>query len=303
MKRIRKLGTVQYHLVEVSPFVYRDKLLIFESVRPRTPDNTHEKRHYLRIRELHDGTRDVRTPEEFAAGRVLAEFGDGFTFGCPFAWADEVFVYASGSVTESQENAIHVFRSKDMKTWTESVALAAEQERLFNNSVCWTGERFIMAYETDDRRWPAFTIRFAESHDLIHWTRIPFDRAVYGTDRYTACPTIRFMDCFFYMFYLEWKKPDWRFEEYLARSRDLVRWEQSPANPILAPEPELDQAGCIGHFAEPPGADINNSDIDFTEFGGQVVIYYSWGNQRGEERLAHAVWDGTLSDWLRACYA
>jgi len=89
------------------------------------------------------------------------------------------------------------------------------------------------------------------------------------------------------MFYLERPTQEWRFETYLTRSRDLLHWEQSPVNPILAPTPD---------------EDINNSDIDFTEFNGCMVIYYAWGNQRGEERLAHATFDEGLQDLLRACF-
>jgi len=287
MKGIRKLGTVQVHLVEVSPFVYRGKLLILESVRPRTPDNTHDGRHYLRIRELHDSTRDVRSSEEFAAGRILTEFGDGFTFGVPFVGDAQIFVYASHAVKEAESDDIHVFRSADRKTWDQRVAIPGAHERLYNSSVCRAEERFVMAYETNDRAYPAFTVKFAESHDLIHWTKLPVDRAIYGTDRYTACPSIRYVDGWFYMFYLERPTQEWRFETYLTRSRDLLHWEQSPVNPILAPTPD---------------EDINNSDIDFTEFNGRMVIYYAWGNQRGEERLAHATFDGGLQDWLRACF-
>lgn len=287
MKDIRKLGTVQYHLVEVSPFVYRGKLLIFESVRPRTPDNTHDGRPYLRIRELHDGTRDVQSPEEFAGGRILTEFGDGFTFGVPFVWDERVLVYASLAAKETESDDIHVFWSGDMKAWDRRVAIPGTHERLYNSSVCRVRDRFIMAYETNDPAYPAFTVKFAASHDLIHWTKLPVDQGIYGTDRYTACPTIRYVEGWFYMFYLERPTEEWRFETYLTRSRDLVHWEPSPVNPILAPAPD---------------EDINNSDIDFAELNGRMVIYYSWGNQRGEERLAHAMFDGGLQDWLRACF-
>ena len=34
---------------------------------------------------------------------------------------------------------------------------------------------------------------------------------------------------------------------------------------------------------------INNSDIDFCEFEGRVIINYSWGSQKGVEHLAEAV--------------
>ena len=155
MTGIKRLGTVQYHLVEVSPFVFGGKLLMFESVRPRTPDNTRGGKHYLRIRELHDGTRDAATAEEFQAGKVLCEFGEGFTFGVPMVHDGAVYVYACPAEREKTCD-ISVFRSTDLQTWTESVAITGENEGLFNSSVCEADGRFVMAYETNDRRWPAF---------------------------------------------------------------------------------------------------------------------------------------------------
>ena len=46
-----------------------------------------------------------------------------------------------------------------------------------------------MAYESSDPAYPAFTIKFARSKDLMTWEKIP--DAVFGKDRYTACPCIR----------------------------------------------------------------------------------------------------------------
>ena len=43
---------------------------------------------------------------------------------------------------------------------------------------------------------------------------------------------------------------------------------------------------------------INNSDIDFCEFKGRLIINYSWGNQQGTEFLAQAVYEGTLEEFL-----
>ena len=142
-------------------------------------------------------------------------------------------------------------------------------------------------FGTHSSWYGAEVVNLAESADLVTWAKLPVSEAIYGTDRYTACPSMRWLDGHFYMFYLERMGGLWRFDSYLTRSPDLLHWEGSPANPILAPEPD---------------EDINNSDIDFTEFEGRVVIYYSWGSQRGEEHLAHATFDGTLSDWLRECY-
>ena len=288
MPQLEKLGTVQMHLVEVSPFECRGELLIFESVRPRTPDNTRGGRHYLRIRRLADGTRDARDAAEFQAGEVLTEFGEGFTFGVPFAADDRVFVYATRADKDGlAQDDIHLFESSDLKTWRQSIAIRGVGELLFNCSVCRDADRYVMAYETNDPHWPAFTIKFATSDDLRTWTKLPVDQAIYGADRYTACPSIRWIDGFYYMWYLERPTAAWWFETWLTRSQDLLHWEDCPANPILRAD---------------PGEDINNSDIDFAEWRGETVIYYSWGSQQGEERLAHARFPGTLRDWVRACY-
>ena len=47
---------------------------------------------------------------------------------------------------------------------------------------------------------------------------------------------------------------------------------------------------------------LNNSDIDFCEIQGQVVINYSWGNQQGIEHLAEARYAGTLDQFLKGWF-
>ncbi|MGI5818389.1 MAG: hypothetical protein ACOX9R_09865 [Armatimonadota bacterium] len=284
---LRKLGTLMDHLVETSPFVYRDQLLILESVRPRTPGSSHPGEHYLRIRRIADGTRDVRDAQEFADAEVLTEFGHSHTFAAPIVRDDELFVYASRrDEDDGIMDEITVFRTEDLRNWRQQLAIKGVNERLFNCSVCFDGERHVMALESDFRPSPYFTVKFAVSDDLVNWTVLPDSEAVLGTDRYAACPTIRHHDGCYYVWYLE--RPDrWWFETWLTRSQDLLRWEHSPQNPILRPGPD---------------EDVNNSDIDFCEFGGSIVIYYSWGSQRGDEHLAHAVYDGTLADWVREAY-
>ena len=46
----------------------------------------------------------------------------------------------------------------------------------------------------------------------------------------------------------------------------------------------------------------NNSDFDFCEYKGYVIINYSWGDQRGKEFLAEATYQGTEAEFLRACF-
>jgi hypothetical protein len=113
---------------------------------------------------------------------------------------------------------------------------------------------------------------------------------------------LRFLDGRFYMIYLE-ARPGPTYEPHIVRSKDLVNWESSPLNPVmqfspedknianprLTPELRARIAGAVNR---------NNSDVDLCEFEGQVVIYYSWGNQQGIEFLAEAIYDGSLRDFL-----
>lgn len=43
---------------------------------------------------------------------------------------------------------------------------------------------------------------------------------------------------------------------------------------------------------------INNSDIDFCEFEGRLIISYSWGDQNGIEFLAEATYAGTEREFV-----
>ena len=93
----------------------------------------------------------------------------------------------------------------------------------------------------------------------------------------------------------------------VVRSRDLVRWQPSPRNPVLRASPE-DKMVANPRLNEPQrqriaGAmNLNNSDIDFCQWQGRLVINYSWGNQQGVEHLAEALCDGSLESFLRGWF-
>ena len=141
--------------------------------------------------------------------------------------------------------------------------------------------------------------------NLLDWNLLP-NECVYTKKRYSACPALRFLDGWFYMTYLE-ARPGPNYETYLVRSRDLIRWESSPLNPVLKASPEnklianpkltANQRAKITR-----AADLNNSDVDLCEFRGKTIITYSWGNQQGTEFLAEAVSDGTLASFLKGFF-
>jgi hypothetical protein len=92
-----------------------------------------------------------------------------------------------------------------------------------------------------------------------------------------------------------------------VRSKDLIHWEPSPLNPVLRGS---DEDHVIRNARLTPeqrerivkAEDSSNSDIDFCEYQGRLVIFYSWGNQRGVEFLAEAEYDGTQADFLRGWF-
>ena len=152
-----------------------------------------------------------------------------------------------------------------------------------------------------------FTVIFAKSQNLIDWELLPTDKYVYLKERYTACPSIRYFDGWYYMVYLE-GLPCHRWLPYIVRSKDLLDFELGLINPIMffddddkiIQKPERFTKEQIDYITN--AVDCNNSDVDFCEYNGKTVILYSWGNQYGKEFLAEAEYDGTLKEFLESFF-
>lgn len=192
-----------------------------------------------------------------------------------------------------------MFTSKDLKGWEERIIFKHPQGKPFcNTSLCKADGRFVMSYEQNEN---GFHAQFLESKDLFHWTMLAEDQR-HNLGRYNAPHCLRWHGGWFYLFYLEANRPH-GYEQYITRSRDLRRWETSPWNPVLAASAEdrlvLNQQLTEAERAEVTKAqDSNNSDIDFCEFKGRLIINYSWGNQQGVEFLGEAEYQGTLPQFL-----
>jgi len=84
-----------------------------------------------------------------------------------------------------------------------------------------------------------------------------------------------------------------------------------PLNPILSPS--ADDRNIVSEALTPEerhqiatAININNSDIDYCEFEGRTMIYYTWcdqGQHGGETTfLAHAFYDGPLQEWMESYF-
>ena len=288
---IRKLGTLDLDMVETTPVVFRDRLYRFEYVRPGYATNKTGDSYFRFI--------------DVGSGKASNAFAKGYDLGCAYAEQDAMWVF--GVDNWDGEN-IAVFRSTDLEHWEQHKALNLPGWGLFNTSVCKAGDRYVMAIEVGKPPQVVgvpFTMRFAESKNLLEWNLLP-EACVYTKERYSACPALRYLDGRFYMFYLE-ARPGPSYETHLVRSRDLIRWEISPFNPVLKASPEDKQIANPKLTAEQrakiaAAVDLNNSDMDVCEFKGKTIIMYSWGNQQGTEFLGEAVYDGSLSSFLKGFF-
>jgi hypothetical protein len=290
---ILKLGTIDVDLVEATPIVFQGRLYRFEYVRHnywanKTGDD------YFRFVDHETG----RYTPAFARGRVL---------GSAFVDGDTVYVTGTGGRGKKWgAEQVWMFASKELENWQEWVALDLPGFSIFNTSMCKADGRYVLMFEIDkpkDQAGTPFTARFATSRDLKRWELTP-PEANYSKDRYTAPHALRYLDGYFYNFFLEAHEG---YEMRVVRSKDLVHWEPSPLNPVLRASQDDRKIANPGLSTEhrrriAAATNRNNSDIDFCEYKGRLIINYSWGNQLGVEHLAEAVYEGTESEFLKGWF-
>ena len=268
---LRREGVVHEDLCELSPILWRERLCHLECVRPGGGGETRD--YYLRLR-------DAET------GRELARIAEGYGLASACVAGDRLHVFASQWL-EGTWNHVTQFSSDDLEHWTvRRVTEQQPDEHLFNTSVCAGPEGYVLAYESNDPAYPPFTVKFAHSTDLETWEEVP--EAIFGTDRYTACPCIRYEHGFYYMLYLEHRGPRHWFETYIARSPDLVEWELSSANPVLRAE-GLDEG-------------VNASDPELVEVDGRTWVYFAVGDQLTWMKMKRAAYDGSQRAFLEAWF-
>lgn len=288
---IRKRGTIDCDIVETTPLVFRRQLYRFEYVRESYHGNA-TGASYFRLVNV-------------ATGQATSAFACGYHLGSAFVADGAVYVFA---VDRWGGSTVTVFHSRDLETWERHEGLHLPGWGLYNNSVCRGRDGYVMALEAGEPPEMVgvrFTLFFARSRDLLRWRLLP-PAHVFGRDRYAACPALRYVGGRYYLIYLE-ACPGPSYVPYIARSADLIGWEGSPLNPMMA---SSDEDRRIANPALSPeqrrqiarAVNINNSDVDLCQFRKKTVLYYSWGNQQGAEFLAEAEYEGPLADLLRGFF-
>ena len=261
---------VRRDLCELSPFIWQGRLCHMECVRPATGGTA--KDYCLSFK-------DAETGEEFA------RFAEGYGLASLLVRGNTIYAFASRWDNGNWVD-VTLFKSSDLKRWESKVVVQGENEGIFNTSVCQAPGGFVMAYESNDPAYPPFTVKFARSKDLENWTKLP--ESTFGTNRYTACPCLRYAGGYYYVLYLEHRTPRWFFETYITRSKDLRHWELSAANPVLTPD-DLDEG-------------INASDPELVEFEGKTYVYYAVGDQLTWMNTKRVTYPGSLRRFLESWF-
>lgn len=287
---IEKLGTIDIDLVETTPVVFKDKVYRFEYVRKNYWDNNTGDSYFRFI----DHETGISTPA----------FARGYHLGSAAVDGDRVIVTA---VNIWDGEKIDVFVSHDLENWDAWNALTLPGYGMFNTSLCRAEDDYVLMFEVGKPPEVAghrFTARFATSKDLKEWT-LTAPECTYDKGRYTAPHCLRYHDGYYYNFFLE--ATGGGYEQYVVRSKELIHWEPSPCNPVLrASEADKQIANPSLSPAQRDrireAKNINNSDFDYCEYKGELIINYSWGNQQGVEHLAEARYAGTESAFLKALF-
>jgi hypothetical protein len=285
---IEKRGTIDCDVVEATPLVFQGKLYRFEYVRGNYKPNTTGDSYFRFV--------------DTVTGEATPAFAAGYHLGSAHVEGDTVYVYG---VPTWGASTIDAFWSKDLATWRTQRAFTSAGWGIYNTGVCKGAGKYVMAIEIGEppeETGVRFTIRFATSDDLLSWRATP-PECVYSKEKYTACPAMAFLDDgFYYMIYLEDYGGTW--DPHIIRSKDLVKWEDSPRNPIMK---HSDEDKAIANPRLTPeqrehiaaAKNVNNSDVDFCEWEGKTVITYSWGDQHGTEFLAEAFYPGPVKALLQ----
>lgn len=304
---IRKLGTIGCNnIVETTPLVYRGELYRFEVVRRKsfTSENARSDWAVLDdlpcLRFVHVRT-NTHTPC----------FAEGHTFGFPYV-EDDVMYVVTGSRAYWGSDGLVFYRSTDLVHWEQYAAVDLPGWKIYNMNIAKMGGVYTLLIEISS---PAeecgdhpFTFRFLTSTDLTNWTLTP-GNCVFQKDRYAGSPSLYTFDGdhYYYVGYLE-AYPNGCYANCVARSKDLISWEYSPINPVLMYEEAEDKKigspflSVADRARIDAALDINNSDMELCEYLGRTVIYYSWGDQQGNEFLAEACYEGGMHEFMKAFF-
>ncbi|MCC6695373.1 MAG: alpha-L-fucosidase [Candidatus Hydrogenedentes bacterium] len=285
-------GKLDSPLVEVTPFVFQDKLYRLENWQkqwefPGSDDGSRFTEDEVRIRDME-------------TDQIVSVPFTGHGLGMAFVNGDRVHVFAGNWGAEKKWNIteIEMVSSTDLVQWSAPIVVlrAEPHEKFFNVSVCKGPDDFVLLVESNDPAWPAFTFKYFRSDDLVHWRPVP--DGLYGREKYVGGPALYHEGDFFYTLYLQ-SLGEGKYETRVTRSRDLVHWQDAPeGRPFVTFNPE----NGVHPLRPAQIRESNASDAELCAWQGKTVVYYTGGDQHLAGDLQWAEFDGTPRKLLERFY-
>jgi hypothetical protein len=160
-------------------------------------------------------------------------------------------------------------------------------ESIFNVSVAEADDGFVMVYEMFREDLTGFSFRFAKSQDLQNWSELG---GVVNEDVYSAAPTIRYLNGWYYVLYL--RKVDSGYVTNLGRTQDFNEFDWFDGNDTY------DRFTQVMSPLDHANEGINNSDVDMVEFNNKIYFTYANGDQQYWHDLKLAEYNGTLQQFF-----
>ena len=301
---IRKKGIVSPN-GEMTPFVFGGKLMRLESYAPaHCAEPTKEN--------LAASCAMIRDVE---SGKIISKFGHGCYFFDAFVDGNKVMVL--GTLSNSKYgwyggDTVMMFESTDLLNWSQRVFFHKKGWLMFNHGLTKTDDGYVFMVELGRPKRivgkEVFTFAFAKTADLVNLHFYDLKNATFPKNRYGGGPKIHYLNGWFYFLYLE-KIPGPVYVTYLVRTKDFKTWTFGKYNPFLSASNEdfvvsEDAWDITDEMREEikTGYNSNESDPDFCEYNGKVIINYMSGNQLGYGYLCEAVFDGTLQEMLEGFF-
>ena len=311
--RFKKKEIAKECLVETTTLQFNGRWIRVEFIRRNFPGNPTPDIGHAQIRDLDKN-------------EIISRCMEGFELHSAFVWGGAVYVFATDYWN------IYMCKSFDLSWWSKPMLVLNNHSMNIqhqNNSVCWDGNRFIMAVDLLGGNYN-FTVCFAYSYDLQEFHYIP--GAVYRADLYTSSPKLYYVDGWYYLIHVRntdkncwWNVrysgkpadmtmedaaapnpvvPDnsgcWWFEQFVSRSRNLLVWEDAPHNPILSPNPEHRIQFNTG--GTKPECAVG--DLSVYERNGITIGDYHGGTQEASTipTFNRAEFPGTLAEFFKSFY-
>lgn len=221
---------------------------------------------------------------------IISRTPFAYNYGSAIVENDTVHIFASSG--EDHANHIVTATSTDLLSWSAptTVFTVGANQKVYNSSVAKTDTGFVMTIEIHEEGYQVWwQNQFLASTDLITWSSFggvyaPVDASLNGA----ACPTIRYSNGWYYIVSLRARPSIENHSQYytiILRSRDLVTFEES-SKLVLTSAGRTDEG-------------TNNSDFDFFELNGRMIIVYLVGDQVTFGFMKQGFYEGTFEQFVK----